>query len=165
MLAAGLTEGTYFTPTGSTDIPRTVSFHKIGNYPLFMITGLAESEYLAQWRAGRMKVAALVAFFFCVTLLLAWRVFVSWKQQKESELQLRTVIEMQPECVKLIAPDGSLMYMNRTGLDMIEADTEEQVIGTKMVGRVAPEYREAFTALGVRVNNGESGSLEFEITQ
>ena len=163
LLAAGLTEGTYYTPTGSTDIPRTVSFHKIGNYPLFMITGLAESEYLAQWRAGRMKVAALVAFFFCVTLLLAWRVFVSWKQQKESELQLRTVIEMQPECVKLIAPDGSLMYMNRTGLDMIEADTEEQVIGTKMVGRVAPEYREAFTALGVRVNNGESGSLEFEI--
>ena len=163
LLAEGLTQGTYYTPTGSTDIPRSVSFHKIGNYPLFMITGLAENEYLAQWRVARMKVAALMAFFFFVTLLLAWRLFVSWKQQKESELQLRTVIEMQPECLKLIAPDGSLMYMNRTGLDMIEAETVEQVIGTKMVGSVIPEYRGAFTALNDRVNNGESGSLEFEI--
>lgn len=81
----------------------------------------------------------------------------------ESEWKLRTIIATEPECVKVLAPDGTLKQMNRAGLDMIEADSEEQVIGRKVVEIVAPPYREAFLALNERVNRGESGSLEFEI--
>ncbi|MFA7282781.1 MAG: diguanylate cyclase [Sterolibacterium sp.] len=82
---------------------------------------------------------------------------------EESERMLRTIIENEPECVKVLAPDGTLKQMNRAGLEMIEADSEDQVVGHKVVDIVAPQHREAFIALSESVNRGESGSLEFKI--
>jgi len=40
----------------------------------------------------------------------------------ENKKFLQTVIETQPECVKLIDANGSLIMMNRSGLSMIQAD-------------------------------------------
>jgi len=80
-----------------------------------------------------------------------------------SERQLQTIIETEPECVKVLGPDGTLRQMNRAGLDMIEADSIEQVRGHSVLGIVTPPYREAFAALNERVHRGESGILEFEV--
>src|SRR5215216_898332 len=46
-----------------------------------------------------------------------------------SENRLRTNIETEPECVKVLGMDGSLLEMNPAGLSMIEADSLEQVRG------------------------------------
>jgi len=81
----------------------------------------------------------------------------------ESEWKLKTIIEAEPECVKILAADGTLLQMNRAGLEMIEAESDSQVIGHKLTEIVAPQYREAFDNLNERVNRGESGTLEFEI--
>jgi PAS domain S-box-containing protein len=80
----------------------------------------------------------------------------------DSELRLKTIVENEPECVKLLSPDGILLQMNRAGLTMIEADSAEQVVGRPIVEVVAPEYRAAFTALNERVRRGATGELEFE---
>ncbi|MDD5175951.1 MAG: EAL domain-containing protein [Sterolibacterium sp.] len=79
------------------------------------------------------------------------------------ELELRTIIETEPECVKQLAVDGTLLDMNRAGLDMIEADSLDQVVGQQVQPLILPEYREAFMALTQRVFAGESGNLTFEI--
>lgn len=81
----------------------------------------------------------------------------------ESQLQLQTIIENEPECVKLMSADGSVLQMNRAGLDMIGADTVEQVIGQRVLEIIEPAYRADFMALTRRVFEGESGNLEFEI--
>ena len=78
-------------------------------------------------------------------------------------LELNTIIETEPECVEQLAEDGTLLQMNRAGLNMIEADTLEQVTGQNILPLILPEYREAFIALNRRVFDGESGSLVFEI--
>jgi len=80
-----------------------------------------------------------------------------------SERELRTIIETEPECVKILELDGRLRQMNRAGLDMIEADSIDQVAGKSILGVIAPPCREAFAALNERVARGESGMLEFEI--
>jgi diguanylate cyclase (GGDEF)-like protein/PAS domain S-box-containing protein len=80
-----------------------------------------------------------------------------------SEAKLKAIIETEPECVKVLAPDGTLLQMNRAGLEMIEAESEEQVIGARVVDLVVPEHRAAFLALTERVARGETGSLEFEV--
>ncbi|MEK7783792.1 MAG: PAS domain S-box protein, partial [Chloroflexota bacterium] len=82
----------------------------------------------------------------------------------ESEARLRTIIQSEPECVKVLASDGTLLDMNPAGLAMIEADSLEQVAGASVLDLVTPEYREQFRALNARVFAGEVGSLEFEIT-
>jgi len=86
-------------------------------------------------------------------------------QQKlaANERQLQSIIDTEPECVKILDQDGRLLQMNQAGLGMIEADNGEQVLGRHIVEVVAPHDQEAFLALNKRVFNGESGSLVFEI--
>lgn len=82
----------------------------------------------------------------------------------ESENHLRTIIEAEPECVKLFDKKGLLLEMNRAGLEMIEADSLEQVKGKPVLGIVDEPYQQAFINLTKNVFKGISGVLEFEIT-
>jgi PAS domain S-box-containing protein len=81
----------------------------------------------------------------------------------ERENLLQTIIETAPECVKLIAPDGTLVEMNRAGLEMIEADSLDQVVGCDMSELVTPAHRAAFNDLTGKALAGGSGNLEFEL--
>src|SRR5882762_4348927 len=82
---------------------------------------------------------------------------------RESEARLRTIIESEPECVKLLDHQGRLLDMNPAGLAMIEADSIDAVRGHSVLDVVAPEHRAAFEDLNRRVFAGESGRLEFEV--
>lgn len=83
---------------------------------------------------------------------------------KESENRLRAILEAEPECVKLLAADGSLVDMNPAGLAMLEADSLEQVKGHNVCELALPEHRAAFMAANERVFAGETATLEFEIS-
>ena len=80
-----------------------------------------------------------------------------------SEGRLRQIIETEPECVKVLGANGSLLEMNPAGLAMIEADSLEQVRGRSVYRYIAPGHREAFVALTEKVLRGGSGTLEFEL--
>src|SRR5882762_1093688 len=82
---------------------------------------------------------------------------------RESEARLRTIIESEPECVKLLDHQGRLLDMNPAGLAMIEADSIDAVRGHSVLDVVAPEHRAAFEDLNRLVFAGESGRLEFEV--
>ncbi len=82
---------------------------------------------------------------------------------RASERRLRAIIETEPECVKLLGPNCTLMEMNPAGLRMIEANSIDEVIGQSVLGMILPEHRAAFAGLAERVQRGESGVLEFEI--
>lgn len=79
------------------------------------------------------------------------------------ERRLRTIFDNEPECVKLLGPDCTLLDMNPAGLRMIEADSLAQVVCRSILDLIRPEYRNAFAHLTARVLKGESGTLEFEI--
>jgi PAS domain S-box-containing protein len=82
---------------------------------------------------------------------------------KNNEKRLQTIIETEPECVKIVAPDGELLDMNRAGITMLEASSLESVQKHKLINFILPEYRPAFMDLHERVMTGESGTLEFEV--
>jgi two-component system, cell cycle sensor histidine kinase and response regulator CckA len=82
----------------------------------------------------------------------------------ESKKFLQTIIESEPECVKLVASDGTLIMMNRAGLEMIQVDSLEQTRGKSLYSLILPEYREAFRQLTAEVFQGKSGTLSFEMT-
>ncbi len=85
------------------------------------------------------------------------------KKLAQRENLLRTIIQSEPECVKLLKKDGTLLDMNPAGLAMIEADSLGQVQGCCVSQIIAAEHRQAFVDLTERVFQGESGILEFEI--
>ncbi len=82
---------------------------------------------------------------------------------RASQKYLQTIIETEPECVKLVAQDGALLMMNRAGLAMIEAESLDQVQGKSVFLLISPEYRKAFGAHVKMVFEGKSGMLEFEM--
>src|SRR3984885_1321611 len=58
--------------------------------------------------------------------------------------QFRAIVETTPECVKILAADGTLLFMNSPGLDMVGATSAEDVTGKNVYDLIAPEDRERF---------------------
>ena len=81
----------------------------------------------------------------------------------ESETRFRTILESEPACVKLVAEDGSLISMNPAGLEMVEAQSEEEVLGISVFDLVRSHDRASFMDMHERIFRGESAHLEFEI--
>jgi PAS domain S-box-containing protein len=77
---------------------------------------------------------------------------------------LQTIIDTEPECVKVVAADGALIMMNPAGLAMIQADSLDRVKGTSIFHLVLPQYRDLFKKLTREVFQGKSGTLSFEMT-
>ena len=82
---------------------------------------------------------------------------------REREARLQTIVDTEPECVKLVAPDGSLIDMNPAGLRMLEAHSLEEVQQQTLIEYVTPEHRAAFVALSRHVFAGGEGTLVFEV--
>ena len=82
---------------------------------------------------------------------------------RDSELRLRTIVESEPECVKLMSPDGALLEMNPAGLAMLEVDNLAQAVAHGELNFVVAEHRQAFAALHQRVLAGSRELLEYEI--
>lgn len=82
---------------------------------------------------------------------------------RESEERFRAIVETTPECVKLIDPNGVLLHMNSSGLQMIGAASREAVVGKSVYDLIAPEHRDKFREFNQRICSGERGTLEFDI--
>ncbi|MFC4437551.1 MULTISPECIES: MEDS domain-containing protein [Natrialbaceae] len=101
-------------------------------------------------------------------LMGQWVKYELERRQRERELRERTahlssLIETTPECIKTVAADGTLLRMNPAGLDMVEADSESDVIGECVYDLIAPDHREAFREFNERICRGERGTLEFDV--
>ena len=83
---------------------------------------------------------------------------------RQSEERFRAIVETSPECVKLVASDGTLLHMNAAGLAMVGAPSVEAVAGRNVYDLIVPEDRERFRTFHERVCRGEKGSLEFQIS-
>jgi PAS domain S-box-containing protein len=81
----------------------------------------------------------------------------------ERERWLRGLLEATPECVKLVGPDGDLLFMNPSGLCMIETDADVKVRGADVIDLIAPEHQDQWREMHRRVCAGEKLTWEFDI--
>ncbi len=82
---------------------------------------------------------------------------------EQSEERFRTIIQATPECVMIVAPDGTLLHINSVGLALVGAECEAAVIRRSEYELIASEDRERLKEFNVRICRGERGSLEFDI--
>ncbi|MCF8183652.1 MAG: PAS domain S-box protein, partial [Polynucleobacter sp.] len=80
---------------------------------------------------------------------------------QENEYRLRTIIESEPECVKLQAEDGTVLEINPAGLRLVDANQPADIIGRKIYTVVAPEYIDIYRENMRRVFAGEAMVYEF----
>lgn len=82
---------------------------------------------------------------------------------RASETRLRAVLAAVPECVKLIAADGTIAEMNPAGLRMIEAPPGMDVVGLSALAAVAPHQRALWAANLALVCGGQALAWDYEI--
>ncbi len=85
------------------------------------------------------------------------------KELADREGLLRTIIETEPECVKVLNLDGTVQTMNAAGLAMIEAESSQAIVGKDVCQLVLSPFRGPFLDLITKAGQGEAGLLEFEI--
>jgi PAS domain S-box-containing protein len=137
-----------------------VPLHKsVGTGPGRFTAAMAVHQAVARrWTPAEIELVTLVVAR-CWEALERCRVM---RDLRESEARSSAIVEATPECVKLVAPDGTLLQMNAAGLAMLEA-AEDEAIGQSVYPVVVPEHREAFRALNERVCQGERGTLQFDV--
>src|SRR5580658_3680122 len=60
----------------------------------------------------------------------------------EAREQFRAIVETTPECVKVVARDGRLLFMNAPGLAMVGASAAEEIMGASVYDLIAAEDRD-----------------------
>ncbi|HEX4769288.1 MAG TPA: PAS domain S-box protein [Bryobacteraceae bacterium] len=83
--------------------------------------------------------------------------------EMEASEQFRAIIETTPECVKIVSPDGTLLFMNQPGVAMIGASSAADVLGKNVYELIAPEDQERFRAFNETICSGKRASLQFDI--
>lgn len=84
------------------------------------------------------------------------------EELRRSEKRWRTIVEGEPDCVKLIDRQGRFLEMNPAGLSMIQASLD-QVKGRKAVDLVAEQDRPVFNEMVEAVFRGEKRHLVFDM--
>lgn len=83
---------------------------------------------------------------------------------RTSELNLRRLVNSQPACVSTIDLEGKFLSINPKGLEMLQADSIDQLSSGLIRGLIDEPYKSAFRQLNASVFSGQSGSLTFSLT-
>ncbi|AHG93833.1 PAS sensor protein (plasmid) [Gemmatirosa kalamazoonensis] len=81
----------------------------------------------------------------------------------EGTRYLHAVLDTVPECIKVVARDGTLLDMNGAGLAMLEAPSRDAVIGCPVEQIVVPRHRGALRRVLASVFGGTAARAELEI--
>ncbi len=90
-------------------------------------------------------------------------VLAKQKLQFQKDLT-EAILDNEPEGVMILSVQGELEQINKAGLDMLEAESLEQVRGKKLIDFVLPEYRKQLSELEAQVLTGEHVVNEYRIS-
>jgi two-component system sensor kinase FixL len=85
------------------------------------------------------------------------------RQLEEQRNRLNTIIESEPECVKLHDRYGLILEMNPAGLALLGTSDPSKVVGHSVFEFISEEYRLRYRELTDKVFAGERDRMEFEV--
>ncbi|TAH40370.1 MAG: PAS domain S-box protein [Bacteroidetes bacterium] len=83
---------------------------------------------------------------------------------KKKENYIRTILNTDPECIKMVNAEGICLTMNQAGLEILETDWESDVIGQNILKVVNPGFQKAVADLVKNSFEGKPGKIEYQIT-
>ncbi|GFO53484.1 hypothetical protein GMSM_04910 [Geomonas sp. Red276] len=111
------TKAALYRATAPTDgVRKTYFINKVGDFPLWVIVGLAEADYLAPWHREIRETELIALLFAAISLVSAWQVYRYWKfsRRRLSEIVVRETEERLQSARKL-ARIGSWIKDLRSG--------------------------------------------------
>ena len=92
-IAAQPLAGTYTAAAMLDNTRRVFSYHRLSDYPFYLIVGRATTDYMADWRRNVVIIGLLALACIGVTIAFSWRIHRSSRQLKLSEMRWRFALE------------------------------------------------------------------------
>jgi len=99
LLNSGKASAFYHARSGIDGIARQYHFRRIDELQLFTVVGLADEDYLAEWRSHVLRLALVVAAFMAVTLFFAGMAHGAWRRREHTQSALRESQERLDLCI------------------------------------------------------------------
>jgi PAS domain S-box-containing protein len=127
--------GTYTAVAELDRIERTISYRKIGRFPLYVFVGQASWDYLVNWRKEALVVWGLVAAFTAISVFMTRQLHLRWLHER----QATDLLQRSEECFSKAfhaspAPmsisditTGRFIDVNEKVLQMIDRTREETI--------------------------------------
>ena len=100
-------EASYHSSNGFDKILRIYSFHRIENYPLYIIAGLAAVDYLESWNVEVGIISILCVVFFLISFIIAQIILKSFRVHLDDLDHLR-ILNVELDNSKKIAESANL---------------------------------------------------------
>jgi len=111
--------GTYRATAGPEQTVKTISYRKVGRYPLYVIIALADDDWLADWRSTAFKLAVMVGLLCAGTLAMARQIQRSWshtaallRDTQTAKARFQAVLENSPAGLAIIGSDRVIGSIN-----------------------------------------------------
>jgi diguanylate cyclase (GGDEF)-like protein/PAS domain S-box-containing protein len=110
------------------------------------------------------KYAIWVLAVFLIGIYWVYRLHREISTRKQIEIELQTILDTEPECVKVVDHQGRLVRMNRAGLMMLGSlESPESIMGQDIRMAVANEDRGAYESMMAQVFAGNKVNLDYKI--
>lgn len=161
-LNRGASTATYLTTSSIDGVRRMITFRQIGNYPMYVLVGLAEEDYLAHWRSEEHKHLLFLLFLALTSTILGMALARSWKKHQlawerlcskdeelektvealsSSEERFRTLTEGLPQMSWVKDTQGRTLYLSRQWTDFTGVPLERLLHDEGWLQCVHPEDR------------------------
>ena len=146
LIQAGKNRGTFITHSPLDGIERTLSYQKISDKPLYILIGVATTDYLDPWRKEATILGGMSALLLLLTVGTSWFMYNNRKRRSSyiealmnSETRYRTLFDSAGDGILILDADGSIQGANEI-ICMRLGYREEEFLGKSPAHFVAPEY-------------------------
>lgn len=163
-LEAGMTEASYIATSPYDGYTRTVAFRKVGQFPAYVLVGVAETDYLAPWwRECMLGVGFLIIIAAgCFMLGLSIRRYLwaslrvqALEEQQSSHDHLNAIIRAIPDLLFEVDMEGRYLDYRINNAELA-AMPQDEFVGRK-VSEVLPAEA-ASTVMAAIAEANEKGS-------
>jgi PAS domain S-box-containing protein len=124
---------TYHAMSGIDGIVRTYHFRKVGSYPLFTTVGLADEDFLEEWKKDSIGIATLAALFVIATLVSTVMAHKAWKRRESDQ---RTMRIQEDEYTQKLQQSNQEAESAWHRLELILSSVGEGICGVDLDGKI-----------------------------
>jgi PAS domain S-box-containing protein len=132
LLKKGENVGAYDAPSGLDRRMRTWGYRKFGNGLYYIYVGLAQDEFLTEWRDEAAKTGIFLGLFALVSAIAGWAIFLGWKRNmaayeslRQNDERMRLFFERQIVGMAISSPDKHWLQMNDKWCSILGYEPEE----------------------------------------
>lgn len=136
LIEKGINHSTYRTESRLDGIKRMFAFHQVGDLPLFVFAGLAEDDYLAEWRNFSIKATGLVLLFIIATASAVILIYIGEKRRSSAVKALQelnrdflTLLESTTDFIYFKDKESRIRFCSQTLADITGHQSWREMVG------------------------------------